>query len=343
MQRIFSEIEPSLVFVPYRFRDYFGIKQREGNRFIVNLDWVGCIPFPDGCFKIWDFGTEFFLNSEIEVVQEFSTSEFGKVGQFSVNGIAIYTDMFRKKFYGLITKEREIITKEYTHLFFLFSDTSTDWYAAQVKNKKWGVIKIQHKRCEIHLPFEYDNILEGDIRQGIITVQKQNNYQLLRIDDNKLLLESSFGIGIYSEGLVCVSKKFGEKHVVDIEGNTAFVCDASKNYEQVYSYHYGLARVRCVTSHGIHYGYIDTTGSVIIPPIYLEARNFSEGLAAVKTKEGWGFINVKGEFIVQPKYISACSFIGGLAEVNVAQKLGYRLPMTTNGYISKCGEEFFED
>ena len=39
------------------------------------------------------------------------------------------------------------------------------------------------------------------------------------------------------------------------------------------------------------YGFIDQSGNFVIPSIYDDASNFSEGFAAVKQKGKWGYIS----------------------------------------------------
>ena len=46
------------------------------------------------------------------------------------------------------------------------------------------------------------------------------------------------------------------------------------------------------------FGYMDKEGHRVVGFIYEDARPFSEGLAAVKTEEGWGFINEAGEAVI---------------------------------------------
>lgn len=55
------------------------------------------------------------------------------------------------------------------------------------------------------------------------------------------------------------------------------------------------------------WGYRDIKGGIVIKPQFVEAHDFSEGLAAVKaTTNGgsakWGYIDTKGNFIIQPSY-----------------------------------------
>jgi hypothetical protein len=84
------------------------------------------------------------------------------------------------------------------------------------------------------------------------------------------------------------------------------------------------------------YGYIDENGKMVINPIYEDAGNFSEGLAAVcagagcylgtnnKGKEKkWGFIDRQGNTVIPPQFASASEFHEGFASVSVGGKGGY--------------------
>jgi hypothetical protein len=55
------------------------------------------------------------------------------------------------------------------------------------------------------------------------------------------------------------------------------------------------------------YGYIDTTGSVVIEAGFSDAHDFKNGLAKVKESGKWGFIDITGKIVVpclygQPEY-----------------------------------------
>jgi hypothetical protein len=63
------------------------------------------------------------------------------------------------------------------------------------------------------------------------------------------------------------------------------------------------------------WGYISQSGEIVIPPKFLYADSFSEGLAPVKTEDGYGYINGAGCFAIPPLFGEAESFEGGLAIV----------------------------
>ena len=67
-------------------------------------------------------------------------------------------------------------------------------------------------------------------------------------------------------------------------------------------------------------GYIDTTGTLVIPCKYEKALAFSEGLAAVKVTDHWGFINAAGVEVIQPEYEEVSKFSEGLAVVKLDGK-----------------------
>lgn len=50
------------------------------------------------------------------------------------------------------------------------------------------------------------------------------------------------------------------------------------------------------------WGYVNTSGQVIIQPSYDEARSFSNGLAAVRKGESWGFINKANEVVIDYQF-----------------------------------------
>lgn len=76
----------------------------------------------------------------------------------------------------------------------------------------------------------------------------------------------------------------------------------------------------------LKYGFIDSTGKLVIPYMYKGAYDFSGGLAAVCKEDGkWGFINKKGDVAIPFKYdgVSYDSFQDGFALVVIGDKLGY--------------------
>jgi flagellar hook protein FlgE len=56
-------------------------------------------------------------------------------------------------------------------------------------------------------------------------------------------------------------------------------------------------------------------GNCVIPFQFVEARVFSEGLAAVTTQAGDGYIDKTGKFVIKPQFGGAFEFSNGIAKV----------------------------
>ncbi|MGN1058892.1 MAG: WG repeat-containing protein, partial [Clostridia bacterium] len=72
------------------------------------------------------------------------------------------------------------------------------------------------------------------------------------------------------------------------------------------------------------FGFADEAGNQVIAPTYVQAENFSEGLACVKNAEGlWGYINPAGSPVIPCSFAAADSFSDGLALVQSEGLYGY--------------------
>ena len=96
---------------------------------------------------------------------------------------------------------------------------------------------------------------------------------------------------------------------------------------------------------GFRYGYVDTTGAVVIQPQFDGAFDFSEGLAVVAVKENgatkYGYIDKTGAWVIQPQFDNAGFFSEGLAAVGVRTSGTDSDPTWITdyswGYIDKTG------
>lgn len=81
------------------------------------------------------------------------------------------------------------------------------------------------------------------------------------------------------------------------------------------------------------WGFIDDTGKWVIRPSYQAAKNFCDGVAAVRVNNKYGYIDKKGNLIIKPQFDVAWDFMQGIARVKVGNK---------KGYVNKLGEIFME-
>lgn len=163
-------------------------------------------------------------------------------------------------------------------------------------------------------------------------------------------------------GAVVIAPKFGVAHpfrnglalvfspgaaFIDPSGAVAvepkgWRSDPSMMYALFHDFADGMARIRVGLS-PMRWGYMDLHGDLAIQPQFEDARDFSEGLAAVSVTQqyprwdrfaDWGFIDKTGHFVLPPQFDDAGSFHEGLAWASRWEKgHGKRL-----GYIDASGQ-----
>ena len=65
------------------------------------------------------------------------------------------------------------------------------------------------------------------------------------------------------------------------------------------------------------WGFIDTTGNVVVAPKYNEVTNFSYGVARVRVGRKWGLIDTAGKIIIKIECDFIGNFIDGVAKVMI--------------------------
>lgn len=124
---------------------------------------------------------------------------------------------------------------------------------------------------------------------------------LMRLD-GQIIGKYDYGFYDFKEGLCLIANRHGKKEYV--EGYLSWIS---------------------------LYGYIDTSGKVVIKPTFRDARSFSEGLAvAQNNKYKRGYIDKKGKWAIKPQFSAAYDFHNGLAFV---EKDGF------SGFIDKEGNQ----
>lgn len=97
------------------------------------------------------------------------------------------------------------------------------------------------------------------------------------------------------------------------------VIPSEYDYDEVWDFSEGLAVVELDD----RWGFIDTTGTVVIPLQYDEVWHFSEGLAKVKKNNKWGFVDKRGKMVISLQYDDASYFKNGKAKVKLRGETFY--------------------
>lgn len=133
----------------------------------------------------------------------------------------------------------------------------------------------------------------------------------------------------FGNGLALVVKENSKLEFINVKGETKISLDQS--VESAHKFSEGLALINVNNK----FGYINTDGKIVIPAIFDDADDFSEGLARVgqydsaKNETQFGFINKKGDLVINYQFKFVSNFKEGLALVNNG---------TQSGYIGKDGK-----
>jgi hypothetical protein len=104
---------------------------------------------------------------------------------------------------------------------------------------------------------------------------------------------------------------FAANTILAQNGKTKEKTGVTAKYDYAGPFCQGVARVKLDKK----WGYIDTTGNVIIPPKYNEVENFSDGLARVRSGTKWGLVDISGREIIKPTFDAIYEFVNGKAKV----------------------------
>ncbi len=85
----------------------------------------------------------------------------------------------------------------------------------------------------------------------------------------------------------------------------------AQRYDAARDFSEGLAPVRI----GRTWGFVDKSGTLVIPPKFDDAQAFHEGLAKIGVKGLYGYADKAGAIVIPPQFKEADSFSDGLAPV----------------------------
>lgn len=120
--------------------------------------------------------------------------------------------------------------------------------------------------------------------------------------------------------LYCRRKPGGQREYIDLAGKTVIALGPNRVGDP-FDPATGLARVMETRDGLDYYGFIDTAGRPVVPPIFASASYPAEGLFQFKSHEKsglFGFADLSGKVVIPPRFhrVASVSFSCGLALVS---------------------------
>lgn len=271
-------------------------------------------------------GTYYFINSKNKI----QFNDFSSENPMSFyNNVAVVTDADQNK--SLLNKNGDIVASGFTVL----GDCEENMIpAVREKEKKLGFIDPAGK-WKIELPYKY---FIGPYSDNL-SAFTDTDTKLSGFFDTagKIAIRAKYkSASNFKEGLARVktdatyffidknNKKAFEREfefagdfsegfcAVQQMGQWGFINKKGElkidfaNYQGVREFSQGLAAVK--TAAGT-VGYIDTSGEMVIPAIFENGLSFKNGFAIIGQNGKMGFINKDGKIIIEPKYTRVGNFV----------------------------------
>ena len=216
--------------------------------------------------------------------------------------------------------------------------------ASVCRDGKWGFIDTSGREV---VPCKYDCV--DDFHEGMARVNIGGRWNLYRPErmslcggktgfvdktGREVILCQYLHAENFHDGFadVFVEKDGkGDYFLIDKSGQRA---DSGRFFVDVV-FSEGLSKSYYDDHDDLKIGFMDKTGSDVIPCIYDDAGDFHEGLARVARNKKWGFVDKTGREVVPCQYVWANDFHDGLACVNVGEK--------EYGFIDKTGRVVIRD
>ncbi|MBM7096144.1 WG repeat-containing protein [Bacillus sp. H-16] len=229
------------------------------------------------------------------------------------------------------------------------------------EGKVWGYI---NSRGQFVFQPQFEEAL--DFQENGLAIVSDKGTGVINEDGEYVVPPVYSWILPFSDGRAVVMEEDGGSRVIDEEGNV--LSDAV--YPFISPYKEGRAVFQTETDDGsIVYGYLDLSGSPVIPAQYRYAFDFSEGKALVQVRDGLyalidmegeqlqtfpyaqmsgpgdgllsfketyqdkaGYVNEQGEVVIEPQFAMALPFENGRAVVNMSDDV-----KNLYGLIDKAG------
>jgi hypothetical protein len=141
-------------------------------------------------------------------------------------------------------------------------------------------------------------------------------------EDGKYVINANYKAAtVFNEDLAWVVSSNGAPTAINTKGEVKFTLQEA---EEVRVFEEGLAPFSVIDTSGEKWGFVNTTGKVVINPQFSNTGRFSQGKCAVENNDGkWGFIDNSGKIVINHQFTKTGErFIQNRAVVFLEEKAG---------------------
>lgn len=183
-----------------------------------------------------------------------------------------------------------------------YADRFSNGVAVVMRKGNWGMIDQSGKDL---IPMEFDGVLR--MQDGFAAVQKGHRCGFIN-RAGKLKIPMDFQrVRSFHNGFAAVQLPDERWGYIDKRGDLVWL-DKTGRVKQLGDFHEEYARVQVEVNGKPAWGYLTKAFRWRLEPAYEDARDFHDGLAAVKVKGKWGYIYPSGRWAVEPRFDEADDF-----------------------------------
>lgn len=276
--------------VKYKYTKYFSM-------------YTNVTPVFDGIYTVETNGEYSFLNSEVSSAV---SGTFSYASSFA-NGYAFVKKQTADA-NGETTEERAFIINKNGERQSYLDGVEMSSGVGLAKNEKGDeILLVAGKKDKT---YEYYDIngkkifgeyqFAGRFRNNVAAVKEGDGKWKLINGQGKEIVQTAFEDIVLNEFDECAPKGFifakvdGQYHLYDLKGKQIgdLSCNGAKCFVDDYA---------AIMLNGV-WGYVDTSGDIVIQPEYDDAKSFSNGMGAVLIGSSWHFINPQNEFVIEETF-----------------------------------------
>lgn len=334
-------IDDTAVLFPIEINQLFGYINIHGE-IVLQPQYQGAGKLSEGLASVqFDERKWGYINSKGDIAIEFANY----AGMDIAEGLAVLTSLSNISPKAvIIDKYGNIISKNDYDMLLPYSNGLALFKA---ENGEMGYInKLGNIEIDPVYGFAYP------FNNGLAKVRIDGKWGYIGTDGEIRLDPVYSSAESFKEGLAAVNNPLtDDSNIVFIDINGNVVIDRNILMSRGFSQGYAKYGEETEGPNRILFGYIDKNGDNVIPVIYLDGQDYSEGLAGVRVGDNaqvsgkpnsgdiyiegefagvyyekvgkWGFIDKKGEYVIEPIYEYVYPFEDGLAYVISSEEEGY--------------------
>ena len=242
----------------------------------------------------------------------------------------------QEKFYTCINEKGERMFSIKVSTVYAYSDgmaqVSQSVLDGQKSFYRWGYLD---EKGNLAIPCQYERATDFAFGVAWVMEPGSNMYYLINKKGERLSDQTWGQVGYFLEGFCSVFDSEGKMGFVNRKGELIVPCKYTGD-----AFNEGLACVMPYEGTTANYGFIDTTGAVVIPFQFNQAgtSSFQHGECRVQINGITCLINKKGEVIFKPTLTKNCmGFCNGLSAsyTNTSNRTGWGYYNRNNVWVIK--------